>query len=175
VKEGSLKEARQEPEPAATPPPKKEAPPPPPPPAPKKVEKVEPERPPRVVEPEPAPSGEPVSSGNAAVRGIGYALLALGMAGLVAGTVMGVLWRNTVGLINGATVENGVITSIGGRTDALQPYYMGLQDRARVQAISADALWAGGGVLAITGIILYFVGRENADVAMGMGGVAWRW
>jgi hypothetical protein len=89
--------------------------------------------------------------------------------------VAGVLWRTTVselqGKLDGATREGGVITKLPGVDRGPQVYDTMMRDRIKTLAIAANVMWAAGGGLAIMGIILYFVGRETADVAPGAGGI----
>ncbi len=188
VKEGKLKEKeppapKEKPVAAA----EKKAPPPDepakkePPPKEQPAKEPEPELTPREKEPEPEVVQRPgeSSSGNAGVRAVGYTALVLGMAGLVGGTIAGVLWRTTYSdyqsKLQGATYEGGVITKLPGVERAPQVYDAMVRDKLRVTALAANVMWAAGGGLAIVGIILYFVGRETADVAPGAGGLIVRW
>lgn len=134
----------------------------------------------QLAEPERTPTPEPESSGNAGVRAVGYASLALGMVSLVAGTVAGGLWRNDVATFNDklANAErngDGDIVRFPGVTGSAQAYDLGMRERIRNEAIAANVLWGVGGGLAILGIILYFAGRETADVQPGAGGLVVSW
>lgn len=140
------------------------------------------EAPPGEQLPEPArsPAPEPEGNGNAGVRAVGYTALVLGMASLVAGTVSGGLWRNDVATLNDklANAErdgNDAIISFPGVTGSAQAWDLAMRDRIRVEAIAANVLWGVGGGLAILGIILYFAGRETADVQPGGGGLVVSW
>jgi hypothetical protein len=123
---------------------------------------------------------EPEGSGSAAVRGVGYTSLALGMASLVAGTVMGGLWRANYDTLRNkiATAPRdgmGNILSYEGVSGSAQAYDLAMRDRMRIQAIAANVLWGAGAGLATLGILLYLAGRETADVAPGAGGLIVRW
>jgi len=177
VKEGKLREKEPPPpkeKPVAVaekkPPPEEKTEPPPP------KKEPEPELTPREREPEPEVVQRPgdTSNGNAGVRAIGYTALVAGMLSLVGGTVAGALWRTTEGeykaKLAGATYEGEVITKLPGVDRAPQVYDAMMRERLRTTAIAANVMWAAGGGMAILGIILYFVGRETADVGPGSGG-----
>ena len=126
-------------------------------------------------------SPESPSNGNAAVRAVGYTALALGMASLVGGTVMGGLWRGSVATLtdkrmNAERDSDGNVVSYPGVAGSAQSFDVGMRDRIRIQATAANVLWAAGGGLVIVGIILYFAGRETAEVVQpGGGGLVVRW
>lgn len=187
LKEGKLKE-KEPPQVAVAPPPPAEKPKPP--------EKEKPEKPKPVVEdvkpiretptseseqlpePERPPPAERPSNGSAAVRGIGYTSLALGMVSLVVGTVFGGMWRLNVDTLRDK-IDNAQRNSMGdvlrypGVDGPPQLYDLQMRERIRTQALVANVLWAAGAGLAVLGIILYFAGVESAD---GSGGaLTLRW
>ncbi|MBK7864581.1 MAG: hypothetical protein IPJ65_39465 [Archangiaceae bacterium] len=137
-------------------------------------------RPDPVHEPEVVPRSEPAASGNEGLRAVGYSALVLGMASLVAGTVMGGVWRATKSDVDGrlsrASLDSqGRIARIEGVESAPQQWYEGMKNRLATQAVCANVLWGAGGGLAIAGLVMVLLGREVADVSPGSGGLVIAW
>lgn len=134
----------------------------------------EPEREPEVVVKE---SGGGSGGG---VRAVGYTALAIGMASLIGGTVMGGLARaNSDALATKRSTARfdaaGNVVSYEGVPSAPQQYDVGMRNRIALQATLANTLWGVGGGLVIAGIVLYLVGRDSADISAGSGGFVVSW
>jgi len=118
--------------------------------------------------------------GNDTLRALGYTSLGLGVASLLAGTVLGALSRITTGQLQGALATamrdgNGVILSIPDVTDPPHVWATAMADRARSEAILANAFWGVGGGLAVVGLVLALVGRDTGEVSVGSGGLVVSW
>ncbi len=136
-----------------------EAPLPPPPPLP------EPE-PPMVVAPAPSPALVPTApvapppAPRPRFRPAAFALFGLGVAGLAAGTVFGVLSNGERQRILSAAADGqGVVTGLT-RVEAL-----GIDANARLFALVADVCFAAGGALAVTGTALFIAGSVAPDAS----------
>jgi hypothetical protein len=141
------------------------------------------------LEPSPRPEPEPAvvtaknegSPGTGTlIRGVGYTSLGLGVASVVAGTVVGAIWLSTKNdlqykLDNATRVGNAISDLPGVPHGSAQTYYFAALDKLRTEAMVANVLWAAGSGVAIVGVVLALLGRESADGSGGPGGLAFVW
>lgn len=118
---------------------------------------IEPHREPVVAPATPAREGD-----GSLVRGLGYGLLGLGAATVVAGTVFGVLSRVNANDVQ-SKLANATYDAQRRIVDPTQAYVAMKQDQVRFQATLANVMWGVGAGLILTGFIVWLVGRETSD------------
>jgi hypothetical protein len=114
--------------------------------------------PPAAVEVATAP---PPAEGTSGLRLGAYGLIAAGAVGLAVGAVFGVCSFYNRNLIDNATTDHGVVTSIS------QARAFALDTQVHLQATVANTLLAVGGGLAAIGVVLFVVSPSpSASVAL---------